>query len=109
MPVPSVKTLSRCITCSPSEGWAKKLHKLCERFDHYQPEISDSRARYILTEASEIMGFFETEYIAAGSNANSTAIHYVNTGDPYKTTLMIVDGKFRVGCWGDIVERGNYA
>jgi hypothetical protein len=49
------------------------------------------------------------EYIPAGRGVNSPAIEYCNTGDTYANTLMYVSGKgYRVGCWGDIVERGNY-
>jgi hypothetical protein len=29
---------------------------------------------------------------------------YVNRGDTYATTLMKVNGVYRVGCWGDVVE-----
>jgi hypothetical protein len=35
-------------------------------------------------------------------------IEYVNFGDPYATTLMIVDGKIRIGDWGTVVERWSY-
>lgn len=54
------------------------------------------------------LGTFGVEHIAAGSNAKSPAIDYLNTGDSYDLTLLYVRGRFRVGCWGDIVERGNY-
>lgn len=49
------------------------------------------------------------EYIERGRGNKSPAIEYVNTGDSYNVTLMAVRGSYRVGCWGDIVERGNYA
>ena len=48
------------------------------------------------------------EYIARGTNAKSPAITYCNAGDSYATTILRVNGVYRVGCWGDIVERGNY-
>lgn len=54
------------------------------------------------------LGTFGVEYIPAGSNKRSPAITYLNTGDCYDLTLMYVNGRFRLGCWGDIVERGNY-
>ena len=30
---------------------------------------------------------------------------YLNTGDTYAPTLLRVNGRYRVGCWGDIAER----
>ncbi len=49
------------------------------------------------------------ESIPSGHNAASPAIQYCNTGDPYVMTLMYIAGRgYRVGCWGDIVERGKY-
>jgi len=48
------------------------------------------------------------ERIEPGNNMRSPAIDYVNMGDTYDTTLLLIRGRFRVGCWGDIVERGNY-
>lgn len=30
---------------------------------------------------------------------------YLNTGDPYTPTLIYWRGRYRVACWGDIVER----
>ena len=61
-----------------------------------------------LSIASEITECCGVEYIPAGHNAKSPSIEYVNTGDPYVTTIMWTGGRYKVGCWGDIVERGNY-
>lgn len=61
-----------------------------------------------LSMASEHIGGYGVEYISRGRNQKSPAIEYVNTGDYYTATLMAVRGHYRVGCWGDIVERGNY-
>ena len=55
-----------------------------------------------------ILGTHGVEHIPAGHNSRSPAIHYCNTGDTYGVTILKVNGKFRIGCWGDIVERGNY-
>lgn len=55
------------------------------------------------------LGTFGVEYIAAGSDERSPEITYLNTGDSYDLTLLCVNGRFRLGCWGDYVERGNYA
>lgn len=61
-----------------------------------------------LERINAIIGGHGVEYIPRGHNARSPAIDYVNMGDPYADTVMFVSGRFTVGCWGDIVERGNY-
>lgn len=48
------------------------------------------------------------EYIERGNGQNSPAIEYLNAGDTYVTTILFVNGRYRIGCLGDIVERGNY-
>lgn len=30
---------------------------------------------------------------------------YLNTGETYATTLIVVAGNYRIGCWGDVAER----
>lgn len=57
----------------------------------------------------EVLHTYGVEYTPAGTNRKSPAFYYCNTGDTYATTVLKVNGRFRVGCWGDIVERGNYA
>ena len=54
------------------------------------------------------LGTFGVEHTPAGNNRRSPAFDYLNAGDSYELTLMYINGRFRVGCWGDIVERGNY-
>lgn len=54
------------------------------------------------------IGTFGVEYTARGKNRRSPAIDYLNTGDSYGLTILRVNGMFRLGCWGNIVERGNY-
>lgn len=61
-----------------------------------------------LSMASEITGDCGVEYIPAGKGSKSPSIEYVNTGDPYRATIMWTGGRYRVGCWSDIVEQGNY-
>ena len=62
-----------------------------------------------LSIASEITEGYGVEGVSAGHNAKSPAFDYVNQGDTYATTLLWIAGRgYRVGCWGDIVERGNY-
>ena len=51
---------------------------------------------------------YGVEYVPAGHNKRSPAFYYSNSGDAYTTTIMRIEGRYVVGCWGDIVERGNY-
>lgn len=62
----------------------------------------------IMLSVSDIIGGFGVEHIPAGRGSKSPSITYVNMGDTYDTTLLYVNGKFRIGDWGSIVERGNY-
>jgi hypothetical protein len=56
----------------------------------------------------KILGTHGVEYTPAGHNSKSPAIEYCNAGDTYATTILKVRGNYRIGCWGDIVERGHY-
>ena len=69
-----------------------------------EPWISKLRMSAI----DEVLGTYGVEYIPEGHNAKSPAILYCNTGDTYDETIMLINGRFVIGCWGDIVERGNY-
>lgn len=62
----------------------------------------------VLDRISDILNAHGVEYIPEGKGKRSPSITYVNMGDTYDTTILVVNGRFRVGCWGDIVERGNY-
>lgn len=57
---------------------------------------------------NEQLRTYGVEYIPQGRNQKSPEIEYCNTGDTYKPTVMLINGKFVLGCWGDIVERGNH-
>ena len=56
-----------------------------------------------------VLGTFGVEIIPQGRGKASPQIMYCNTGETYDTTLLFCRGTFHVTCWGDIVERGNYA
>lgn len=48
------------------------------------------------------------EYL--GINKRTKAeVYYCNAGDTYATTVLFVGPHLRVGCWGDLVERGTVA
>lgn len=127
MNIPSVKTLETIDRGTlETKEQAKLLRKvltfqgtiyeLLEQFDfprttrwvkdcYHDPSLRTLKLHI----ADEILGTYGVEHIDKGRNAKSPAIDYCNTGDPYRTTLMYIHGRgFRVGCWGDIVERGNY-
>jgi hypothetical protein len=47
----------------------------------------------------------ETYGVEALQVRDGTWCEYLNAGDPYQTTLVRLRGRYRVACWGDIVER----
>ena len=102
--IPSVNTMvKRGFTLEQS----KSVRAEMERFqDQYWR--GGVRPTKTLERINAIIGGYGVEYIPRGHNARSPAIEYVNAGDPYADTVMFVSGRFIVGCWGDIVERGNY-
>ena len=62
----------------------------------------------VMQRIDEILQGYGVKYIPAGKGKRSPSITYVNMGDTYETTVMYVRGRFLIGAWGDIVERGNY-
>ncbi len=118
--LPSIKTLK-----SIAGDRAKELRSILEirkrseleaALDRYPATAAWYRGCYHpmdlttakLSIASEITECHGVEYTPAGRGSKSPSISYINAGDTYETTLMFVRGRYRVGCWGDIVERGNY-
>ena len=124
MRLPSIKTLRDRIErpYRLPDGTAEAIRAILEcKTVESVCEISGAASRMVgscyhrpslpvkLEAINGIMDGCGVEYIPAGRNRRSPAITYVNVGDPYLTTLMWVRGRYVVGCWGDIVERGNYA
>src|SRR5262245_24091321 len=94
------------------KGTAPKICKGC-RGDMPSDRICryyhDGQCRYSRMDRIDVvLGTHGVEYVPAGHNAKSPAFYYCNAGDTYATTIIKVRGRFRVGCWGVIVERGNY-
>lgn len=97
-------------------GSYPSIKTLCESFSHLtrgtaiqvRNAMRYKRPQEAMDIIDEILGTHGVEYISQGRNAKSPAITYCNTGDTYGTTILYVNGRYRVGCWGDIVERGNY-
>lgn len=73
-------------------------------------ESSAYRSNFlVLRDCDAILETHGCEFIPQGHNQKSPSIEYCNTGETYATTLLLIDGMtFRVGNWGDYVERGNY-
>ena len=59
--------------------------------------------------ADELCCTYGVEYVRAGKGKKSPKFEYLNVGDPYTATLLYINGNYRIGCYGDIVERGNYS
>jgi len=47
----------------------------------------------------------ETYGVEAFEMRDGTWCNYLNVGDPYRSTLIRIGGRYRVACWGDIAER----
>jgi hypothetical protein len=106
------KLLRKVLECKNRDELASLIESNREHFGDYTVSSSDMRYRDLQTlkldTASYLTHGCGVEYISRGHNAKSPSIEYVNHGDPYKVTLMWTRGRYVVGCWGDIVERGNY-
>jgi hypothetical protein len=96
------KTLRRLLT----NAQAVREHPAAiarERECYSRPSLSDLRLHALNAE----LGTFGVEY--AEGRGSSVSFDYLNTGDSYGTTVIrFMDGRYRVGDWGTIVERGNY-
>jgi len=85
---------------------ATKIRGLMERF---RAKGTWKWPKWTLERIAEIIGGEEIEFIPKGANERSPAIRYINMGDTYAETIMWVEGRFVLGDWGSIVERGNYS
>jgi hypothetical protein len=113
--LPSVKTLE---TAFPGHG--KQLRQALEMKRsqlaqhpagaariaecYHSPETYDVRL-HVLNAIAETCG---VEYIAHREDCSAEALglDYLNVGDPYIPTIVrFADGRYRVACYGDIVER----
>ena len=72
---------------------------------YYRPALQTVKLEAI----NDLMDAHGVEFIPAGNNKRSPSIEYVNVGETYRDTVLWTRGRYIVGCWGDIVERGNYA
>ena len=107
LPDGTAQTIRAILECNTVESVcdlsaaASRMFSAC----YYRPTLQSVKLEAI----NDIMDGHGVEYIPAGRNRRSPAIEYINMGDTYLTTIMMVRGRYVVGCWGYIVERGNYA
>jgi len=99
-PYPSVSRIASYLNIS--RDLAKQIRAIMEGKRWVDNQSRLSRIDALLPNTHGV------EYISPGSNDKSPAIWYCNTGDTYGATVMRVKGRFRLGAWGDIVEKGNY-
>jgi hypothetical protein len=113
--LPTPKTIAARIGC-PMET-ARAIRRAIEAHERSgAPFATDTLERI-----SAIMGpgAYGAESIPPGDGPRSPSIEYVNRGDTYDPTILYLDGishggratgrgRWAVGTWGDIVERGRY-
>ena len=113
MPSPSLQTISTRLSL-PVEP-ARAVRRAMESHDRGgAPFATDA-----LETIAGIIGADGAEIIAPGRGARSPSIEYANKGDTYAPTVLYLDGvtagirstgrgRWAVGAWGDIVERGRH-
>ena len=107
LPEGTAKAIRAILECKTVEavcelsGAASRMFGAC----YHRPTLQSVKLEAI----NELMDGHGVEYIPAGRNRRSPAIEYINVGETYLDTIMWTRGRYVVGCWGDIVERGNYA
>ena len=110
--IQQISTTTRQAYLRRAANWARREFKKL-RADQSNNGFHDSHLIVRAMEGAERryvdLGTFGVEYIERGRNQRSPAITYLNAGDTYEWTILYINGQFRVGCWGGIVEKGNYA
>lgn len=56
----------------------------------------------------KILSTHGVEYLGRNKRTNDE-VYYCNAGDTYSTTVLFIGSHLRVGCWGDLIERGTVA
>ncbi len=96
MNYPSIKTI---MSLSVSKDVAKYIRSIMEGLGTGQERME---------RINDVLCSYGVEYICHGHNSKSPSIYYCNMRDPYSTTVLYIKGRFSIGCWGNIVERGHY-
>ena len=114
--LPSVKTLKAVFGDKAKE--ARQLLEGKKKTTEYAcvnewTSLSFTKPKYtdrVLCALNYLAGTYRVEHQEEGSNAKSPAFDYLNAGDTYTPTLMLIDGRgFKVMSIGDMIERGNYS
>ncbi len=113
--LPSVKTLKEVFRDNTKE--ARMLlegKKKTTEYDCVNELVSSCwhKPKYtdrVLCALDYLAGTYGVERQEEGCNVKSPAFAYLNTGDMYAPTLMLIQGRgFKVMSVGDMIERGNY-
>lgn len=79
-----------------TEDDAKMIRQLWHT-DRYRGRARLAIDKILRTYGVEFIGF---------TRRSRHGVYYCNGGDTYATTVLFVGPHLRVGCWGDMVERG---
>lgn len=60
------------------------------------------------TAVDAVLRTYGVEYLGRNKRTKDE-VYYCNAGDTYATTVLFVGPHLRVGCWGDLIERGTVA
>lgn len=116
--IPSVKTLEAAF---PTKGKALRhlLQSSSAVREHpaaialerqsFNPHTLSHLRMTALNAETECFGVEHCHHASADAHCVGACFDYCNTGDTYVTTIIrFEDGRYRVGDWGTVVERGNY-
>lgn len=72
---------------------------------YHFPKMRETKRKAV----DEVLRTCGVEYLGryrGRSGLAGHAVYYCNAGDTYAPTIIFIGGALRVGCWGDLVERG---
>lgn len=101
------KLLRKVLLCETKDAAFELMDAVPERFkgtDAWVRQLQDIK----LSMANEIMCGYGVEHVQGKGTYRTASFDYVNMGDPYVATLVYHHGRYKVCCWGHIVEKGNY-
>lgn len=100
MNIPSIKTIEDRLVVP--RAMAREIRSLLER------DRNGENARKTLTLIEPLLVGHQTFGVESIYSTGMPSIAYINMGDTYDTTVMNVGGRWVIGAWGDIVEKGGY-
>lgn len=105
------RLLRKVLECTSQEAIQHVIDSNRDEFSEYSLPFGYHRhslQRLKLDVADFLTHGYGVEYQNPGHGKRSPGFSYVNMGDSYAATLLWVNGRYKVACLGDIVERGNY-